>query len=154
MDICVSRDRKHRTLIWEVDNQQISMLYSPLYYFLSNTPYFITYSQYEGMNFVGDLFIELVYRVFTSIFVDSFSLNSILSMIISPFVASYFERRDGTVLLVYRIIMITLISNILFTLVSWPILNYKPVMGFLLSMSGYSNIWLVFLFIEMVKNPE
>ena len=98
--------------------------------------------------------MELVYRVFTSVFVDSFSLNSILSIVFSPFVASYIERRDGAVLLVYRVIMITLISNILFTLVSWPILHYKPVMGFLLSMSGFSNIWLVFLFIEMMKNSE
>ena len=121
--------------------QLISILYSPLYYYLANIPYFITVEYYE------------VYRVFTSLFVERFSISYIVSLFMFPYAASRIEKRDGSIYLVYRIILLSVLSNTFFTLICWPILSWNPLLGFGLTMSGMSNLWVIFLVIDMIQDP-
>lgn len=121
--------------------QLISILYSPLYYYLANIPYFITVKYYE------------VYRVFTSLFVERFSFSYLISLFMFPYAASRIEKRDGSIMLVYRIVILSILSNALFTLICWPILHWKSLLGFSLTMSGMSNLWVIFLFIDVIQDP-
>ena len=133
------------------NSPQISILYSPLYYYLANIPYFITVEYYEGsdMHFSP----SLVYRVFTSLFVGRFSISYIVSLFMFPYAASRIEKRDGSIYLVYRIILLSVLSNTFFTLICWPILSWNPLLGFGLTMSGMSNLWVIFLVIDMIQDP-
>lgn len=96
---------------------------------------------------------SLVYRVFTSLFVERFSISYIVSLFMFPYAASRIEKRDGSIYLVYRIILLSVLSNTFFTLICWPILSWNPLLGFGLTMSGMSNLWVIFLVIDMIQDP-
>lgn len=95
-----------------------------------------------------------VYRVFTSLFVERFSFSYIISLILFPYAASRIEKRDGSIYLVYRIILLPVLSNVFFTLICWPILKWKPLLGFSLTMSGMSDLWVIFLIIDTIQDPQ
>ena len=52
----------------------------------------------------------------------------------------------------YRVMVISLLSNILYTLLCWPILAHDPTLGYSLQLSGFGTIWPVFIFMELIRD--
>ena len=52
----------------------------------------------------------------------------------------------------YRVMIISLLSNTLYTLLCWPILAHDPTLGYSLQLSGLSTIWPVFIFMELIRD--
>ena len=48
--------------------------------------------------------------------------------------------------------VISLLSNILYTLLCWPILAHDPTLGYSLQLSGFGTIWPVFIFMELIRD--
>lgn len=94
-----------------------------------------------------------MYRIFTSLFVDKFSFSFFFSLFLFPYAASRVEKRDGPILLFYRIILLSILTNAFFALISWPILSWNYLLGFSLKMSGMNNLWLSFLLVDTLQDP-
>ncbi|KAK8832698.1 hypothetical protein WA577_004093, partial [Blastocystis sp. JDR] len=130
-----------KLLIYCIGGFQIfSILIPHVYYSLATIPYFIVSKYYE------------FYRLFTGLFVDSFSFSFFLSIPLFAYTASKVEDKDGPSLLVYRVMVISLLSNILYTLLCWPILAHDPTLGYSLQLSGFGTIWPVFIFMELIRD--
>ncbi|KAK8816300.1 hypothetical protein WA556_001245 [Blastocystis sp. ATCC 50177/Nand II] len=48
--------------------------------------------------------------------------------------------------------VISLLSNILYTLLCWPILAHDPTLGYSLQLSGFGTVWPVFIFMELIRD--
>ena len=50
--------------------------------------------------------------------------------------------------------IISLLSNILYTLLCWPILVHDPTLGYALHLSGFGTVWPVFIFMELIHDVK
>lgn len=58
----------------------------------------------------------------------------------------------GPVLLVYRVLLVSILSNLLYTLLCWPFLLHNPLLGYAFKVSGFEMIWPAFVFFEALND--
>lgn len=64
----------------------------------------------------------------------------------------HIESSLGPVLLVYRVLLISILSNLLYTLLCWPFLLLNPTLGYAFKVSGFEMIWPAFVFFEALND--
>ena len=60
----------------------------------------------------------------------------------------------GPTLMYYRTFLISILANIVFTLICGVVLHFWSKWGFLMTLSGFDSVWTVFIVMELINNSQ